>query len=179
VVAIGVTGHRTLTELDKIHAGVDQALLRIELAFPGQPFTLISSLAAGADCLVAQHVLARPGAGLVVPLPLPRADYLEDFRSVESKQEFLKLLEQASKVIELPPAPTREEAYEAAGLYVLNHSTALLTIWDGREAQGRAGTGIIVAHARLRGLPIAWVHAGNRHAGRLGTEPGNVTFEKL
>jgi DNA-binding CsgD family transcriptional regulator len=43
----------------------------------------------------------------------------------------------------------------------------------------RAGTGTIVGRARLRGLPIAWVHAGNHRPGRLGTEPGCVMFEKL
>ena len=49
MVAIGVTGHRILTELDKINAGVAEALHRIEQAFPGQPLTVISALAEGAD----------------------------------------------------------------------------------------------------------------------------------
>ena len=70
MVAIGVTGHRTLADLDRITAGVNEALHRIEQAFPGQPLTVISSLAEGADRLVVQQVLARSKARLVVPLPL-------------------------------------------------------------------------------------------------------------
>ncbi len=65
MVAIGVTGHRILAELDKINAGVDTALRRIEQAFPGQPLTVISSLAEGADRLVVRQVLARPQARLM------------------------------------------------------------------------------------------------------------------
>jgi hypothetical protein len=49
MVAIGVTGHRVLTELDRIDAGVAEALRRVEQAFPGQPHTVVSALAEGAD----------------------------------------------------------------------------------------------------------------------------------
>lgn len=184
MIAIGVTGHRILTELEKINAGVDEALCRIEQAFPRQPLTVISSLAEGADRLVVRQVLARPKARLVVPLPLPKSDYLTDFESAESKEEFLSLLDQADEVIELPSAPTRNEAYEAAGNYVLDHCDVLLTIWDGQGAQGQGGTGAIVARARQSRLPIAWIHAGNRKPGTqeptsLGAEQGTVTFEHV
>jgi len=49
IVAIGVTGHRFLAEVDKIAAGVDEALRRIEEAFPGKLLAVISPLAEGAD----------------------------------------------------------------------------------------------------------------------------------
>lgn len=180
---IGVTGHRVLTEPERIQAGVDQALDRIAQRFPGQPLAVISSLAEGADRLVARRVLARPAARLVVPLPLAKADYLTDFESAESKQEFLDLLGRADQVVELPRAPTRDAAYEKAGEYALDHSDVLLAVWDGRHAQGEGGTGAIVAQARARGLPIAWVRAGNRRPGSrepvsLGPEQGRVTFER-
>src|SRR5215510_4545116 len=156
----------------------------IERAFPGQPLTIISSLAEGADCLVVHRVLSRPNARLAVPLPLPKADYLTDFNSTESKAEFLSLLAQADEVIELPLAPTRNKAYEAAGEYVLDHCDVLIAIWDGQGAQGQGGTGAIVARARQRNLPIAWIHAGNRKPGTkeptsLGTDQGKVTFENM
>lgn len=184
MVAIGVTGHRILTELDRINAGVDQALRRIAQAFPGQPVTVISSLAEGADRLVVQRILTRYVARLVAPLPLLKSDYLSDFASAASKAEFLSLLDQADDVVELPSAPTRNGAYEAAGNYVLDHCEVLIAIWDGQGAQGQGGTGAIVARARQRGLPIAWVHAGNREPGTqeptsLGAEQGKVTFENV
>jgi hypothetical protein len=71
MVAIGITGHRILTEIEKIQAGVEEALHRVEKAFPGQAWTVISALAEGADRLVVQRVLARPYARLVAVLPLP------------------------------------------------------------------------------------------------------------
>ena len=182
--AIGVTGHRLLGELEKVEGGVNEALRKIEEAFPGRSLTVVSALAEGADRLVARRVLERSGARLVAPLPLPRADYMADFESAASTREFLALLEKATQVVELPAAASREEAYEAAGSYVLERCDVLLTVWDGRGAQGHGGTGSIVARARVRVLPIAWVHAGNRKPGTreptsLGDEQGRVTFENF
>jgi hypothetical protein len=184
MVRIGVTGHRILADLGKIDAGVEGALRAIEQAFNREQMTVISALAEGADRIVAYHVLARPGARLIVPLPLPKSEYIADFKSGESRAEFLSLLAQADQIIEMSPATTRAQAYEAAGEHVLNHSDVLVTIWDGRDAQGRGGTGEMVARARRRGIPIAWVHAGNRKPGTLeptslGDEQGRVTFENL
>ena len=67
---------------------------------------------------------------------------------------------------------------------MLARADVLVAIWDGQGAQGLGGTGGIVAEARERGLPLAWVHAGNRRPGTaeatsLGDEQGEVTFERF
>ena len=184
VVRIGVTGHRFLTALDRVEAGIEEALRRVEELWPGQPLTVVSSLAEGADRLVVRQVLARPGGRLAAVLPLPNDDYMTDFGDDGSRSEFLSLLEQAEEAVELPPVGSRDAAYESGGLYVLDHCDVLLALWDGQGAQGQGGTGGTVAEARQRGLPIAWVHAGNRKPGTeeptsLGDEQGTVTFENL
>jgi hypothetical protein len=184
MVAIGVTGHRVLAESDKVVRGIEEALLQIETAFPRRPLTVISSLAEAADRLVVHRVLRRPQARLVVPLPLPQPDYMTDFRSRESREEFLRLVDQADRVIVMGSTTTRDEAYAAAGLYVLDHCDVLVAVWDGQVPRGRGGTGNIVAQARQRGLPLAWIHAGNRDADTLepttlGEEQGTVTFERF
>jgi hypothetical protein len=184
LVAVGVTGHRFLADLEKITAGVEAALCRIDRAILHELLAVISPLAEGADRLVAQHVLARPGAHLIVPLPLPQYDYMTDFGSTSSREEFLHLLNQADEVVVLPPASSREQAYAAAGRYVLEHSDVIIAIWDGKPAQGVDGTSEIVAQARARRLPLAWIHAGNRLPGTeiptsLGPDQGKVTFEHL
>jgi hypothetical protein len=184
VVAIGVTGHRILTDLPRIEAGVDQALRRIDENFPDRPLTVISSLAEGADRLVVRHALTRPGARLVVPLPLPQSDYMTDFQSAQSKAEFLSLLDRADEVVAPRLARTRNEAYAAAGEYVLNNCDVLLAVWDGQPSQGEAGTGSMVTRARERGLPVAWVWTGNRRPGTqepttLGRDQGKVSFERF
>ena len=183
-VAVGVTGHRVLAERDKIAAGIDQALDHLERVFPNRPLLGLSALAEGADRLAAVRILTRPGARLHAPLPLPREEYLADFATDDSKQAFLDLLRRTEEVIELPAHGTRDEAYEAVGEYVLRHSDVLLAVWDGQGAQGQGGTGAIVARARERGLPIAWVHAGNRRGGpleptSLGEEQGRLTLENF
>jgi len=182
--AIGVTGHRFLADQEMITSGVDAALRRIEQAFPHGPLTVISPLAEGADRLMAHRILARPGAQLIVPLPLPQSDYMADFGSTTSREEFSHLLARADEVIVLPPVSNRDQAYAAVGRYVLDHSDVLIAIWDGKPAQGVAGTSEIVALARGRGLPLAWIHAGNRLPGTdiptsLGPEQGKVTYEYL
>jgi len=184
MVVIGVTGHRFLVNVNKIEAGVAKGLDRILEAFPGDSLRVISSLAEGADRMVAHQVLSRPNGRLMAVLPLRKSDYMKDFQLEESKQEFTSLLGRADEVVELDTASTREEAYEAAGRYVLEHCDVLVALWDGRDGQGRGGTGEVVGEARQRGLPIAWVHVGNRKPGTsepttLGEDQGKLSFERF
>jgi hypothetical protein len=184
MVVIGVTGHRFLVNVNKIEAGVAKALDRILEAFPSDSIRVVSGLAEGADRMVVHQVLSRPNGRLKAVLPLPKSDYDTDFQNAESIQEFTSLLGRAEEVLELDTACTREEAYEAVGRYVLDHCDVMLALWDGRDAQGRGGTGEIVSEARKRGLPIAWVHVGNRKAGTnepttLREGQGKVSFERF
>ena len=117
-------------------------------------------------------------------LPIPKYDYLADFEPAQSKDEFLRLLAGADEVIELPPRASREEAYAAAGDAVLQRADVILAIWDGQGAQGQGGTAEVIAGARTRSKPTAWIHAGNRKPGTmeptsLGSDQGRVTFENL
>jgi hypothetical protein len=181
---IGVTGHRVLMDVEKIDSGIDVAIRRIEKVFPARRLALVSALAEGADRLVAHRFLQWAGGRLVVALPMPQADYMSDFPTPESRNEFLELLGRADEVIELLPAASRQAAYEGGGYFVLEHSDILITGWDGQSSQGRGDTGAIVAEARVRHKPIAWVHAGNRKPDTqeptsLGDEQGIVTFENF
>ena len=170
---IGVTGHRKLADIAAVEAGVDAALGAIEARFPKEPLRILSSLAEGADRIVARHVLSRPGARLVAVLPLSRADYMTDFESQESREEFLALLAEAETVIEMPARDIRTEAYEQAGRYVVEHSEVLVAVWDGLPARGRGGTAEIVAWARGLGKPIYRVWAGEADASEL--HPNSVS----
>ena len=174
IIALGITGHRFLPEIEAIIAGVENALQRILETFPGSDFRVLSSLAEGTDRILAKRLLMIPNTILWVPLPLPEAEYLQDFKTTQSKQEFLMLLGKAEKVFSLPVTDSREEAYLAAGKYILDHCDLLMTIWDGKPGRGAAGTSAIIALARKRGLPMAWIHADDRNS-----REGKVTFENL
>ena len=184
MVAIGVTGHRTLTNEEQLLSGVDQVLDRIQGALPNTKITIISPLAEGADRLVAWRAMAKKDADLIVPLPLEVSEYMQDFSSKYSKAEFATLLEQATQVIDLPHMMHREDSYLAAGLYVLKQCDILIAIWDGLPARGPAGTGQIVAHAREQMKPLAWIFAGNQAQENHSTSHsehklGEVKFENF
>lgn len=184
MVAIGVSGHRFLAEVEKLEGGLEDVVRQLQEVFGGERWTVVSALAEGADRLVAHRLLGRRGTRLVAVLPLPREDYEADFETEASREEFRKLLSLAEEMVEVPPRASREDAYEAGGRAVLDRADLLVAVWDGRGAQGRGGTGAVVAGARELGLPLAWVHAGNRKPGTveptgLGAEQGSVTWERL
>ena len=183
-VHVGITGHRVLAEPERIEAGLERALRRIETAYPERLLKVFSALAEGADRLALGPALKRAGTSLVAVLPLEKYDYLSDFKTSDSKDEFLRLLSGAGDVIELPSCAEREEAYAAAGNYICEHAEVLVAVWDGQDGQGRGGTATVVAKARELGLPIAWVHSGNRNPGTLeptslGNEQGSVSYENF
>jgi hypothetical protein len=112
---IGVTGHRHLTGAIDWDERIAEALNLIQAKLApagGTPiaWSVISSLAEGADRLVAEAILHLPGSLLEVPLPLPRHEYLADFKSDESKATFTKFLDQAWMIICAPRFGSREAA---------------------------------------------------------------------
>lgn len=182
-VAIGVTGHRMLAEVDRIAAGVDEAVGLLEHAAPGE-WTVITALAEGADRLVAERLLRRRGTRLVVILPMAAEEYERDFADARSRAAFRRLLARGDEVVVLRPRPSREAAYVAAGLAVLERCDILIAVWDGQDELGPGGTAAVVAEARRRAKPVVWVHAGNRTRATdepvsIGAEQGAVTHERL
>lgn len=158
---VGVTGHRRMPDDPRLAERVAEAVARIrELAEPPHRpvrFTAVSALAEGADRLVAETILREPGGALHAVLPLTREDYADDFEEPESRREFAALLDAASRVSVLPPCATRDAAYEAAGVRVVDEVDALIALWDGLPARGQGGTAHVVALARDRGLPLFWL----------------------
>jgi hypothetical protein len=153
VVRIGVSGHRQLDDPHALGSLVDEVLDEL-----GEGGTIVSSVAEGADRLVAWRALQRPGWRLVAVLPLPPDDYADDFDSDESRADFAALLDAAAEVEQVPDQPTRDDAYHAAGVRVLERSEVLIAVWDGAPARGRGGTAEIVQLARDEGRPLAWLN---------------------
>ncbi len=181
--AVGVTGHRFLADPEKIALGVDRAVSAIQDRWPGRSLTILSALAEGADQIAAAR-LVELGARLVVPLPLPGVEYVETFESREAERRFNGLLRKAQEVVRLLPAPTHHIAYGNLTEYLLEQSDVLMAIWDGNASQEAGGTATVVAGARERAMPIAWIHAGNRVPGTtepttLGGDQGKLTLENF
>jgi hypothetical protein len=158
---LGVTGHRSLTRVDEvrraINLAIDDALEASPADTPSQQagtLTVVSALAEGADRLVVHECLRRDGATLAAILPLPVAEYEKDFVTPDSRREFTELLAAATTVEIAEESPTREHAYERAGQLMVEHSDAVIAVWDGHPAAGRGGTADIVAYAEARHVPI-------------------------
>jgi hypothetical protein len=167
---IGVTGHRVvalaplmLTRLQDTISAAFSALKQGVADTDDQPgssrLLVVSALAEGADRMVAVAGLAH-GAALIAVLPFPRAAYLGDFATGESKREFLGLLDEAAEVIELDGSiandARRNAAYSAVGEAVVARSDVIFALWDGRPPNGPGGTSEIVDYARRQGCPVLW-----------------------
>lgn len=154
VVRVGVTGHRNLASEDVIEATVDQVLDRRLVG--SVRAEVWSSLAEGADRLVARRVLARPESSLVAVLPLPVDDYERDFETTESRAEFHELLGRARRtdVVGADETGSRESAYERAGHAVVDGADVLFALWDGKPSRGQGGTAEVVEYALANDVEV-------------------------
>lgn len=150
---VGVSGHRHLADTGAVGKAVDDLLDELLAERSAANLVAVSSLAEGADRVVAERALAR-GGSLEVHLPLPPDDYADDFPATTA--EFDALLGAARSVTVVPPDSegSREAAYERAGLAVLDGCDVLVALWDGEPARGRGGTAELVAEARRQGRPV-------------------------
>jgi hypothetical protein len=164
LIKIGITGHRFLEQDANIYAGIQKVLLRIMQTYPDRSWSVLSSLAEGADRLVVEQVLQfKPGTNLVVPLPMDEENYIKDFKEKKSKLEFLRLLHLATEVVPPQRESMGKNAYWSAGKYILDNCDILIALWDGLNAQGHGGTGELVDLAIGKNIPLAWVHCTNHN----------------
>jgi hypothetical protein len=153
---IGVTGHRDLRpdEVPDLERMVRGFLLTLTARHPTLPLTILTPLAEGADRLVAR-IARELDIPLIVPLPMERGLYVDDFESEASRAEFDALTRDA-EVFELPslddvdrdelarPGPARDAQYAQLGIFVCAHCHILLALWDGKPGDQLGGTAQVV-----------------------------------
>jgi hypothetical protein len=134
-------------------------------------FAIVSSLAEGADRIVAEAGLAA-GFDLQVVLPVSRDEYARDFTTESSLTAYRQFLDRASAVFELDgAAEDRPRAYEAAGFVMLANVDIVIAIWDGKEANGIGGTAQIVSRAMADSIPTLWIEPANPKGLKLSCSP--------
>ena len=160
---IGVTGHRDLVagEIPALKQKVREFFLQLKNDFPDLDLQLITPLAEGSDRLVAD-VAQELGVELIVPLPMPQAQYEQDFLSPEAVAIFRNLLKNA-RVIYLRmlrqargnnlDSEDRRHQYAQMGIFISNHSQVLLALWDGKSSSKIGGTASVVNYHLTAVMP--------------------------
>ncbi|MBZ3900548.1 hypothetical protein J8M51_02520 [Streptomyces scabiei] len=145
---IGITGHREIPEaaLWAVRSGI-----RAELRGRATTTRALSSLAAGADQLFAETALA---SGLQLTAVIPGMDYEPHLGDDEVRAAYRRLLKCCAERVQLPYERTHEEAYYAAGRYIVDHADRMIAVWDGAPSRGLGGTADIVDYAHLTGVPV-------------------------
>lgn len=144
----GATGHQEIPLAAR--ARIVQSV-RDAIARAAEPVSVITSLAAGADQLVAQEMLAAGGALLVVT---PCKGYERTFSNSSNRSRFEAVMRRASDVERLDFAEPSEDAFWAAGRRVVDRCDVLLAIWDGAPARGLGGTADVVRYAREQDVRV-------------------------
>jgi hypothetical protein len=145
---VGITGHRALPEAAQwswVREELDAALVALE-----PPIVGVSSLAEGADQCFAEAVLAAGGRLHAVLAFEHFGESLED----DDHAAFAALLQGADEVEVVDPQPTRDLAYLAAGLRVVELVDVLFAVWDGKPARGTGGTAEVVERSLAIDTPV-------------------------
>ena len=161
-VRIGVTGDRALPDSEGLAEKISEAITteifnlydedskkRIRSArHTPLAYSVLTSLAEGAERLVAHEVLKTPDSRIEVVLPCAKEDYLKNFISPESVREFRELLGRARRPITLNKGSIGD-----ASQYIVDHCDVLLVLSDGEPSSG-SSTAETLAYANMMERPV-------------------------
>ncbi len=146
---IGITGHQEREGIDwRWVRSLLKKLLAAETKLIGY-----SSLAAGTDQVFAEALLSEGGQLIAV---IPLENYVSFFKD-EALKEYQRLLT-FSNVIELKSTKQDEQAFLDAGKWIVRRADRIVAVWDGEQAEGKGGTGDIVAYAISLNKPVVHIN---------------------
>ena len=164
---VAVCGHRDLVpeDIPQIRVKLRQALELVERSARRVPLILLTGLAEGADQLVAEEALDRQW-NVTAALPMPLADYLEDFAEGATRDAFLRIQRRCRQTVEMPwIAPTqhdhdidseRDQQYRNQGIFLVRHAQLVIALWDGQPqaTDATSGTAYVVDLCRNGPPPV-------------------------
>ncbi|MEN6348782.1 MAG: ATP-binding protein [Syntrophomonas sp.] len=178
ILRIGIRGHVRLDSRDseKFQQAVDRVIEFIKKNYPKHYLLVFSDLAMGANRLLARAFMNIDASRLIAVLPFAREEYIQDFgmaadQPVNNRIEDLRSefdywqSRDALEIIEMAPAPTRQEAYLKAGCFIAEHSDLMIVAWDGNENNSASNTARIAARAQELNLPIFHIWTANNNGG--------------
>lgn len=172
VLHVAVTGHRfnqlPVAERPRIEAEIKRCLQLLEHAAAPEAGVahciLHSALAEGADRYAADAALVR-GWRLVAPLPFDADRYEGDFKDMESREHYQRLLWAARRVNVVPDELVAElggdenAPYAAVARALIEKADVLLCVWNGLPPKGPGGTSEVAALMLEKGGLVLWIPA--------------------
>lgn len=149
---VGITGHQRLDNPSAwawVESVMGKALDALE-----PPLVAISSLAIGADQLLASLVLSRGGELHAV---IPFQGYERTF-GPEDVEAYRRILTKARAVEYLRTEGTDEDKYLAAGKRIVEMADVIIAVWDRKPAKGKGGTADIVSYILQRGVRLIHIN---------------------
>lgn len=147
---VGITGHQKRSEIDWRWV---EAVLDLQFDLRPEITEAFSSLAAGSDQIFA-NVARRRHVSLVAIIP---SKHYETTFGSSGLVDFEDLLAD-SKVIHLAFESPSEEAFLAAGRYIVDNVDLLFAVWDAEPAKGKGGTADIVSYALDNDRPLVHIN---------------------
>lgn len=167
-IQIGVTGHQARPGIDWDWIAAQTRNIFEQHKPVARVF---SCLAAGTDQVFAREALAH---GIPATAVIPMSDYERHFRGDDLAQ-YKRLVEQCERFL-LPGAASDEEAFFAAGRYVVDSVDLLVAVWDGKPSAGLGGTGDVVRYALSSGQMVMHIDPILRTIRSLRSEPPGSDF---
>lgn len=152
----GVTGHQNLGDQETISWVEDCFIQEI----PKYHITKgLTCLAIGADQLFV-GVLEK----FYIPYIaiIPSDGYEGTFENENTREDYVSYLVKADDTIKLNFSSPTEEAFYAAGKYIVDHCDILFAIWNGKAAKGLGGTGDVVKYAKVKKKRIVHINPVTR-----------------
>jgi len=157
---IGCSGHQQIGDESTVQfvSGQLRELLTIyqqQAQDRGQDILAYSALAIGTDQLFVKIALEL---GVSVEVVIPCARYEDIFATAEARDEYHRLLNSCQHVHRLSFEDCSEDAYLAAGHWIVDHSDLVILVWNGYPAGGKGGTADVASYARLVRRPFIHIH---------------------
>ncbi|MGB8346401.1 MAG: hypothetical protein WCD86_16065 [Ktedonobacteraceae bacterium] len=152
---IGVSGHRELGD-KATRAFISEQIraLLVQYQRQKQELALYSPLAVGADQLFVQTALEL---GIPVEAVLPCAAYETLYAQGNERETYQRLLHSCQHIHRLPFQDCSDDAYLAAGEWIVDHSDLVMLVWNGRAAKGRGGTADVAGYAWRAHRPFIYI----------------------
>ncbi len=157
---LGVSGHQDVgNEEARLFVAQSIRTLLLTSAQQHPNLVLYAALATGADQLFVQIAL---DLHIPVEAVIPHDQYEAIYPSDEERETYYRLLIQCRAVHHMGFPNRTDDAYLAAGQWIVEQSNLVLLVWNGLAPKGRGGTGDVASYAWRSGCPFVQIDVRNQ-----------------